>query len=140
MFCTPTMSESYRDRPKGFGEDDDRHLGVVWSLWPDISVGGEDRKTLLLRVPEPTLPPLVIEAVRHKYAQTAKFGYWVKEEGELTQEVDNRSKVEWVCVRWLSRQLFDRQTAPSVETQDATAESGDGEQSTVPMHDVGSAP
>ena len=40
-------------------------------------------------------PPLVIEAARQKYAQTAQFRYLgalVNEDGELTQEINRRSR------------------------------------------------
>ena len=60
-------------------------------------------------------PPLVIEAAGQKYAQTAQFRYLgdlVNEDGELTQEVNHRSRAAWSCIRRFSRELFDRPRAP----------------------------
>ena len=79
-------------------------------------------KTLLMRAPEKQPkkgglppPPLVIEAAGQKYAQTAQFRYLgglVDEDGELMQEISNRRRAAWACIRRFSRELFDRLRAP----------------------------
>ena len=64
---------------------------------------------------EPPPPPLVIEAAGQKYAQTAQFRYLgglVDEDGELTQEINHRSRAAWACIRRFSRELFNRPRAP----------------------------
>ena len=46
----------------------------------------------------PPPPPLVIEAAGQKYAQTDQFRYLgglVNEDGELTQEINHRSRAAW---------------------------------------------
>ena len=79
-------------------------------------------ETFLMRAPEkqpkkggsPPLP-VVIEAAGQKYTQTAQFRYLgglVNEDGELTQEINHRSRAAWVCIRRFSRELFDRPRAP----------------------------
>ena len=63
----------------------------------------------------PPPPPLVIEAAGQKYAQTAQFRYLgglVNKDGELTQEINHRSRAAWACIRRTSRELFDRPRAP----------------------------
>ena len=60
-------------------------------------------------------PPLVIEAAGQKYAKSAQFRYLgglVNEDGELTQEINHRSRAAWACIRRFSRELFDRPRAP----------------------------
>ena len=59
--------------------------------------------------------PLVIEAAEQKYAHTAQFRYLgglIDEDGELSQEINRRSRAAWVCIRRFSRELFDRPRAP----------------------------
>ena len=59
--------------------------------------------------------PLVIEAARQKYAQTAQFRYLgglVNEDDELTQEINHRSRAAWPYIRRFSRKLFERPRAP----------------------------
>jgi hypothetical protein len=87
-----------------------------------LTVSEKKTETLLMRAPEkqPTKgrtppPPLVIEAAGQKYAQTAQFRYLgglVNEDGELTQEINHRSRAAWACIRRFSRELFDRPRAP----------------------------
>ena len=90
-----------------------------------LTVSEKKTETLLMRAPgkppkkgeTPTPPPLplAIAAAGQKYAQTTKFRYLgglVTEDGELTQEINNRSKAAWACIRRFSRELFDRPTAP----------------------------
>ena len=106
--------------PRRVDENDDYYRGSVYGIWPG-SVGEEDRdsldagggKTAEERGPPP--PPLVIEAAGQKYAQTAQFRYLgglVNEDGELTQEINHRSRAAWACIRRFSRELFDRPRAP----------------------------
>ena len=55
-------------------------------------------------------PPLIIEAAGQKYAQTAQFRYLgglVNKEGELTQEINHRSRAAWACISRFSRELID---------------------------------
>ena len=87
-----------------------------------LTVSEKKTETLLMRAPEKQLMkggspplPLVIEAARQKYAQTAQFRYLgdlVNEDGELTQEINHRSRAAWACIRRFSRELFDRPRAP----------------------------
>ena len=83
-----------------------------------LTVSEKKTETLLKRAPEKQPkkggsppPPLVIEAAGEKYAQTAQFRYLgglVNEDGELTQEINHRSRAAWA----MSQELFDRPRAP----------------------------
>ena len=87
-----------------------------------LTVSEKKTETLLMRAPEkqpkkggPPPPPLAIEAAGQKYAQTAQFRYLgglVNEDGELTQDINHRSRAAWACTRRFSRELFDRPRAP----------------------------
>ena len=87
-----------------------------------LTVSEKRTETLLMRAPEKQPkkggtppPPLVIEAGGQKYAQTAQFRYLgglVNEDGELTQEINHRSRAAWACIKRFSRELFDRPRAP----------------------------
>ena len=87
-----------------------------------LTVSEKKTETLLMRAPEkepkkggPPPPPLVIEAAGQKYAQTAQFRYLgglVNQDGELTQEINHRSRSAWACIRRFSRELFDRPRTP----------------------------
>ena len=87
-----------------------------------LTVSEKKTETLLMRAPEKQPkkggsppPPLVIEAAGQKYAQTTQFRYLgglVNEDGELTQEINHRSRAAWACIRRFSRELFDRPKAP----------------------------
>ena len=87
-----------------------------------LTVSEKKAETLLMRAPEKQPkkwwlppPPLIIEAAGQKYAQTAQFRYLggiVNEDGELTQEINHRSRAAWACIRRFSRELFDRPRAP----------------------------
>ena len=87
-----------------------------------LTVSAKKTETLLMRTPEKQPkkggsppPPLVIEAAGQKYAQTTQFRYLgglVNKDGELTQEINHRSRAAWACIRRFSRELFDRPRAP----------------------------
>ena len=87
-----------------------------------LTMSEKKTETLLMRAPEKQPkkggsppPPLFIEAAGQKYAQTAQLRYLgglVNEDGELTQEINHRSRAAWACIRRLSRELFDRPRAP----------------------------
>ena len=90
-----------------------------------LMVSEKKTETLLMRAPAklplkgeppaPPPPPLVIKAAGQTYKQTRQFRYLgglVTEDGELTQEINNRSRAAWACIRRFSRELFDRPTAP----------------------------
>ena len=87
-----------------------------------LTMSEKKTETLLMRAPEkqpkkggPPPPPLIIEAAGQKYAQTAQFRYLgglVNEDGELTHEVNHRSRAAWTCIRRFSRERFDRPRAP----------------------------
>ena len=93
---------------------------VLGAFSPTVSE--KKTETLLMRAPEKQPkkegsppPPLVIEAAGQKYAQTAQFRYLgglVNEDGELTQEINHRSRAAWSCIMSISRELFDRPRAP----------------------------
>ena len=87
-----------------------------------LTVPEKKTETLLMRAPEkqpkkggsPPLP-LVIQAAGQKYAQTAQFrslGGLVNEDGELTQEINHRSRAAWACIKRFFRELFGRPRAP----------------------------
>ena len=101
-------------------EDDDNYRGSDRSLWPD-SVGEEDRDSLDSSTGEATEERGIAATTTdhrssgQKYAQTALFRYFgglVNEGGELTQEINHRSRAAWACIRRLSRELFDQPRAP----------------------------
>ena len=87
-----------------------------------LTVSEKKTEALLMRAPEnqpkkggSPPPPLVIEAAGQKYAQIAQFRYLgglANEDGELTQEINHRSRAAWACIRRFSRELFDRPRAP----------------------------
>ena len=87
-----------------------------------LAVSEKKTETLLMRAPEKQpkkggspAPPLVVEAAGQRYAQTTQFQYLgglVNEDGELTQEINHRSRAAWACIRTFSRELFDRPRAP----------------------------
>ena len=87
-----------------------------------LTVSEKMTETLLMRAPEKQPkkegsppPPLVIEAAGQKYAQTTQFRYLgglVNEDGELTQEINHRSRAAWACIRRFSQELSDRPRAP----------------------------
>ena len=87
-----------------------------------LTVSEKKTETLSMRAPEKQSkkegsppPPLIIEAAGQKYAQTAQFRYLgglVNEDGELTQEINHRSRAAWACIRRFSQELFDRPRAP----------------------------
>ena len=87
-----------------------------------LTVSENKTETLLMRTPEEQPkkggsppPPLDIQAAGQKYAQTAQFRYLgglVKEDGELTEEINHRSRAAWACNSRFSRELFDRPRAP----------------------------
>ncbi|CAB1116553.1 unnamed protein product [Ectocarpus sp. CCAP 1310/34] len=84
-----------------------------------LTVSEKKTETLLMRAKDkPTTtsqpappPPLTIEAAGQKYAQTAEFRYLgglVNEHGDLTREINYRSRGAWACLRRYGRELFDR--------------------------------
>ena len=87
-----------------------------------LAVSKKKTKTLFMRAMEKQpkkggslSPPIVIEAAGQKYAQTPQFRYLgglVNEDGELTQEINHRSRAAWACIRRFSREVFDRPRAP----------------------------
>ena len=113
-----------------------------------LTVSEKKTETLLMRAPEKQPkkggsppPPLVIEAAGQKYTQTTHFRYLgglVNEDGELTQEINHRSRAAWACIRRFSRELFDRPRAPW-RLKVRLLSGGDGG-STIRMHDVGPPP
>ncbi|CAB1096389.1 unnamed protein product [Ectocarpus sp. CCAP 1310/34] len=88
-----------------------------------LTVSEKKTETLLMRAKDkPTTtsqpappPPLTIEAAGQKYAQTTEFRYLgglVNEHGDLTREINYRSRGAWACLRRYGRELFDRPQAP----------------------------
>ncbi|CAB1111644.1 unnamed protein product [Ectocarpus sp. CCAP 1310/34] len=84
-----------------------------------LTVSEKKTETLLMRAKDkpnttsqPTPPPpLTIEAAGQKYAQTTEFRYLgglVNEHGDLTREINYRSRGGWACLRRHGRELFDR--------------------------------
>ncbi|CAB1104076.1 unnamed protein product [Ectocarpus sp. CCAP 1310/34] len=88
-----------------------------------LTVSEKTTETLLMRAKDKTttssqpapLPPLTIEATGQKYAQTTEFRYLgglVNEHGDLTREINYRSRGVWACLRRYGRELFDRPKSP----------------------------
>ena len=87
-----------------------------------LTVSEKKTEYLLMRAPEKQPkkggsppPPLVIEATGQNCSQTAQFRYLgglVNEDGELTQEINHRSRAAWACIGRFSRELFDRPGVP----------------------------
>ena len=88
-----------------------------------LTVSEKKTETLLMRVkddqppprPPPPPPPLVIQAAGQRYAQITEFRYLgglVNEHGDLTREINYRSKIAWVCFKRYARELFDRPGTP----------------------------
>lgn len=88
-----------------------------------LTVSEKKTETLLMRAKDkptttsqpPPPPPLTIEAAGQKYAQTTEFRYLgglVTEHGDLTREINYRSRGAWACLRRYGRELFDRPKAP----------------------------
>ena len=101
-----------------------RMMTTIVEVFGEFGLTMSEKKTdtLLMRASEkqpkkggPPPPPLVIKAAGQKYAQTAQFRYLgglVNEDGELTQEINHRSRAAWACIRRFSRELFDRPRVP----------------------------
>eukprot|EP00752_Nemacystus_decipiens_P009299 g8310.t1 len=85
-----------------------------------LTVSERKTETLVMRVKEkqpPLLqpPPLIIEAAGQRYAQMTEFRYLgglVNEQGDLTREINHRSKAAWACFKRYKTELFDRPGAP----------------------------
>ncbi|CAB1119777.1 unnamed protein product [Ectocarpus sp. CCAP 1310/34] len=101
------------------GEDDDVEvfgefgLTVSEKKTETLLMSAKDKPTTTSRPPPP--PPLTIEAAGQKYAQTTDFRYLgglVNEHGDLTREINYRSRGAWACLRRYGRELFDRPQAP----------------------------
>ena len=90
--------------PRRVDENDDHYRGSVWGIWPD-SVGEEDRDSLDAGAGETA-------EERGTAAQFRYLGGLVNEDGELTQEINHRSRAAWACIGRFSRELFDRPRAP----------------------------
>ena len=71
--------------------------------------------TLLRTTDHPTLaPPLVIEAARQTYTQTAHFLYLgriIHENADLSLEIDRRIRFMRACLKRFGPELYDRTTA-----------------------------
>ena len=98
-----------------------RMMTIVVEVFGEFGLTVSEKKTetLLLRVkeeqPATSPPPLIIEAAGQRYAQTAEFRYLgglVNEHGDLTREINFRTKAAWACIRKFARELFDRPGAP----------------------------
>ena len=115
-----------------------------------LTVSEKKTETLLMRAPEKQPkkggsppPPLVIEAAGQKYAQTTQFRYLgglVNEDGELTQEINHRSRAAWACINQEVLLGALRPAESTVETQGSTVESGGDGGPTIRVHDVGPPP
>ncbi|CAB1119063.1 unnamed protein product [Ectocarpus sp. CCAP 1310/34] len=88
-----------------------------------LTVSEKKMETLLMHAKDrPTTtsqrappPPLTIEAAGQKYAQTTEFRYLgglVNEHGDLTREINYRSRGAWTCLWRYGRELFDRPQTP----------------------------
>ena len=100
------------------GEDDDCNSGGLPGVRAD-GVGEEDGDPPDAREGRP-ITTTATAAASHtaagqRYAQTTEFRYLgglVNEHGDLTREINYRSKIAWVCFKRYARELFDRPGAP----------------------------
>eukprot|EP00752_Nemacystus_decipiens_P012931 g11445.t1 len=100
------------------GEGLAKMMTIIVEVFREFGLTVSERKTLTLvmRVKEkqsPPLPPppLIIEAAGQRYAQTTEFRYLgglVNEHGDLTREINHRSKAAWACFKRYKTELFDR--------------------------------
>ena len=126
-FCVLTIKLFYADDAGVVSRSQEglaRMMTTIVEVFGEFGLTVSEKKTetLLMRAPEKQPkkggsppPPLVIEAAGQKYAQTTQFRYLgglVNEDGELTQEINHRSRAAWACIRRFSRELFDRPRAP----------------------------
>ena len=115
MLATPALCRSL---PRAWR----RMMTIIVEVSREFGLTVSERKTetLVMRVKEkqpPLLPPppLIIEAAGQRYAQTAEFRYLgglVNEQGDLTREINHRSKTAWACFKRYKTELFDRPGAP----------------------------
>ncbi|CAB1108585.1 unnamed protein product [Ectocarpus sp. CCAP 1310/34] len=101
-----------------------RMMTIIVEVFGEFGLTLSEKKTetLLMRAKDkPTTsqpaspPPLTIEAAGQRYAQTTEFRYLgglVNEHGDLTREINYRSRGAWACLRRYGRELFDRPQAP----------------------------
>ena len=105
-----------------------RMMTVVVKVFAEFgqTVSEKKTETLVKRAPGKTAkkgtptpkhrpPPLVAEAVEPRYTQTKEFRYlgrMVHENGDLTREVNRRSRAAYACMKRYARELFDRPGAP----------------------------
>ena len=60
-------------------------------------------------------PPLTIEAAGQRYAQMIECRYMgglVNEQGDLTREINHRSRAAWACFKRYKTEPFDRPGSP----------------------------
>ncbi|CAB1113911.1 unnamed protein product [Ectocarpus sp. CCAP 1310/34] len=100
-----------------------RMMTIIVEVFREFGLTVSERKTetLVMRVkerqrpPPPPPPVLTIEAAGQRYAQTTEFRYLgglINEQGDLTREINHRSKAAWACIRRYATELFDRPGAP----------------------------
>ncbi|CAB1103681.1 unnamed protein product [Ectocarpus sp. CCAP 1310/34] len=100
-----------------------RMMTIIVEVFREFGLTVSERKTetLVMRVkerqrpPPPPPPVLTIEAAGQRYAQTTEFRYLgglVNEQGDLTREINHRSKAAWACIKRYATELFDRPGAP----------------------------
>ena len=99
-----------------------RMMTIIVEVFREFGLMVSEKKTetLVMRVKEnppsllPPPPPLIVEAAGQRYVQTTEFRYLgglVNEHGDLTREINFRSKAAWACFRRYARELFDRPRA-----------------------------
>ncbi|CAB1121287.1 unnamed protein product [Ectocarpus sp. CCAP 1310/34] len=98
-----------------------RMMTIIVEVFRELTVSERKTETLVMRVkekqrPPPTPPPpLTIEAAGQRYAQTTEFRYLgglINEQGDLTREINHRSKAAWACIWRYATELFDQPGAP----------------------------
>ena len=104
--------------PRRVDEDDDPYHGIVWGIWPD-SIGEEDRVSLDAGTGEAAEERGIAATTTGHRSNGAKLlsqfrylGGLVNEDGELTQEINHRSRAAWACIGRFSRELLDRPGVP----------------------------
>ena len=100
-----------------------RMMTIIVEVFREFGLTMSERKAEILvmrlkKEKQPPLlppPPLIIEAAGQRYAQTTEFRYLgglVIEQGDLTREINHKSKTTWACFKRYKTELFDRPGSP----------------------------
>eukprot|EP00903_Cladosiphon_okamuranus_P020550 g18862.t1 len=108
-----------------------RMMTVVVEVFREFGLTVSERKTetMVMRVKEkrtPQPPPLIMEAAGQRYTPETELRYLgglVTQQGDLTREINHRSKAAWACIRrkGTHRQLSYAQARKGVDCQSVEA-------------------